>query len=96
MSQFVTYVLYSSKFDIIYIGFTSNLVSRFHSHNQFSSKGFTKKYRPWVVIEVEFHSSKLEACTREKFLKSGIGRKYIHEVIIPVYKASDSYPPEAD
>jgi len=47
-----------------------------------SKKGYTSRYRPWEVIHVEFLSSKREALKREKFLKSGLGRKWIRQHII--------------
>ncbi|OUL60254.1 GIY-YIG nuclease family protein [Flavobacterium sp. AJR] len=39
------------------------------------------KFRPWEVIHVEFFSSKSEAMKREKYLKSGIGREFIKNLI---------------
>lgn len=39
--MFVTYVLYSADHDKIYIGYTSDLIDRFHSHNEFAIKGYT-------------------------------------------------------
>ncbi len=50
---FTVYVLFSAKFNKIYIGFTSDLIKRFYSHNQLSKKGFTIKYRPWFVCYTE-------------------------------------------
>ena len=55
--MFVVYVLYSRKFDKIYIGYTSDLISRFQSHNHLG-KGWTKKFRPWTVEYLEFFDSK--------------------------------------
>ncbi|WP_256946171.1 GIY-YIG nuclease family protein [Christiangramia oceanisediminis] len=46
MEEFVTYVLYSEKFDKIYIGYTSSLIQRFYSHNFYSSTGHTARFRP--------------------------------------------------
>ena len=43
--MFVTYVLYSEKFDKIYIGYTSDLINRFHSHNSLAKKGYSIKFR---------------------------------------------------
>ena len=74
--MFVTYVLYSEKFDKIYIGYTADLVNRFNSHNYFSSKGFTSNFRPWIVIYVEFHETKSTAMIREKQLKTFRGREF--------------------
>jgi len=86
MNEFVTYVLYSAKFNKVYIGYSSSLIQRFYSHNNFSKKGFTVKFRPWIVVYTEFFTSKREAMKKEKWLKSGIGRKFIKEKIIPIYK----------
>ena len=83
---FTVYVLYSLEYNKTYTGFTSNLIERFRSHNELGKKGFTKRYRPWIVVWVESYESKKEAMTREKYLKSGIGRKFIREEIIPNYK----------
>ena len=86
MQEFVTYILYSHQFDKIYIGYTSNLIQRFLSHNKLATKGYTIKYRPWMVVGVFVHQSKSEALKHEKYLKSGVGRKFIHSTIIPIYK----------
>jgi len=75
--EFVVYILYSSKNNIHYTGYTSHLIDRFKSHNKLSTKGFTKRYRPWKVIYVEFFNDKKNALKLERFLKSGQGRKYI-------------------
>ena len=37
--MFYTYILYSKKFDKIYIGYTSNLKNRMLSHNKLAKKG---------------------------------------------------------
>jgi putative endonuclease len=77
-----TYVLYSSRFDKLYIGETKSLIQRFQSHNALATKGFTTKYRPWFVIHVEFFNSRSEALEREKQLKSGQGRQWIRNHIL--------------
>ena len=81
MDEFVVYILYSEKFNKNYTGFTSNLIERFKSHNILETKGFTIKFRPWKVIYVEFFNSKTEAMKREKYLKTGIGREFIKNLI---------------
>ncbi|MGV8915687.1 MAG: GIY-YIG nuclease family protein [Kaistella sp.] len=48
--EFVVYILYSKTHQKRYVGFTSDLISRFHSHNTFSKKGFTIRYRPWDFL----------------------------------------------
>ncbi len=79
--MFVTYVLYSKKYDKIYIGYTANLIDRFHSHNQLATKGYTLKFRPWEVAIVVFFDNKKDAMKHEKQLKSSRGRAYIRQQI---------------
>ena len=65
--EFVVYVLYSKRHKKTYVGFTSDLISRFKSHNELSTKGYTVKYRPWEVLYLEFFDDKRDAMLREKF-----------------------------
>jgi hypothetical protein len=46
--MYYVYVLYSKRFNKIYIGCTSDLDARFLSHNKFANKGYTVRYRPWL------------------------------------------------
>ena len=82
MQEFVVYVLYSEKFKKIYIGYSTDLINRFYSHNIFARKGYTVRFRPWVLVYQEFHDTKINALSREKQLKSARGRKFIYEEII--------------
>ncbi|WP_264550763.1 GIY-YIG nuclease family protein [Flavobacterium sp. N2038] len=84
MDEFVVYILYSKRFKKTYTGFTSNLIERFKSHNFLETKGYTPKFRPWIVIHVEFFNSKTEAMKREKYLKTGIGREFIKNFVFKV------------
>jgi len=43
-----------ATFGNIYIGYTSNLINRFHSHNELSKKDWTRNFRPWMVIYCEY------------------------------------------
>ncbi len=81
MDEFVVYILYSEKFNKNYTGFTSNLIERFKSHNFLATKGYTIKFRPWKVVYVEFFKTKSEAMQREKYLKTGVGREFIKNLI---------------
>ena len=84
--MYCVYVLYSEKYDRIYIGETSNLIERFKSHNRLGKKGYTMRFRPWTVILTEFFDTRSEARTREKSLKQGQGRQWIKEKILPMYE----------
>ncbi len=80
--MFSVYVLHSEKFGKIYIGFTSDLPDRLKSHNELATKGFTVKFRPWTLIHSEDFQTKKEAMDREKQLKSGKGREWIHHFLL--------------
>lgn len=86
MNFFVTYVLYSEAHRKTYVGYTSSIISRFYSHNFFSNKGYTVRFRPWKVLEVSFYDTKSKAMKHEKYLKSGQGRAYIKNELIVLYK----------
>lgn len=60
------YILYSSKFDSFYIGYTTDLDRRLHEHNV----GETKAKRPWQRVYVEEFSTQLMALRGERFLKA--------------------------
>ncbi|WP_245189508.1 GIY-YIG nuclease family protein [Lunatimonas salinarum] len=65
---------------------TADLITRFKFHNIKAIKGFTTRFRPWYCILVENYHSKNIALNREKFLKSGNGRQWIRNTILPIYK----------
>ena len=87
--MFTVYVLYSQKFDKIYIGYTSDLANRFLSHNELSTKGHTIKYRPWAIAYTEEFETKAEAMKRETQLKTGSGREFIWNIIHQKFSSSD-------
>ncbi|WP_445455466.1 GIY-YIG nuclease family protein [Flavobacterium sp. HNIBRBA15423] len=66
MEEFVVYILFSEKHNKNYVGYTSNLIERFKSHNLLATKGYTIKFRPWKVVHVEFYTTKKDALQREK------------------------------
>ncbi|MBN1186343.1 MAG: GIY-YIG nuclease family protein [Bacteroidales bacterium] len=79
--MFTVYVLFSEKFNKIYIGYTSDLEKRFISHNELGNKGWTIHFRPWKILYTENFNLKTEAMIREKELKSGKGREFIWNLI---------------
>jgi putative endonuclease len=79
--MFTVYVLHSEAFNKIYIGYTSDLDSRFLSHNQLATQGYTVKFRPWKIIHTEIFETKSLAMKREKQLKSAKGRTFIWQLI---------------
>jgi putative endonuclease len=81
MDKFVVHILYSEQNRKTYVGFTTDLISRFQSHNALSNKGWTVGYLPWKVVHVELYGTKREAMSREKELKTGKGRDFIKRLI---------------
>jgi len=79
--MYTVYVLYSDKYQKIYIGYISNLLERFKSHNLLATKGWTVKFRPWQIIYAEDFIDKSAALAREKELKSSRGRAFIWQLI---------------
>jgi len=76
--DYYVYVLRSEKDNIRYIGSGENPTERLRRHNK-GDYQFTKGHRPWKIIYQEKQASKSEAIRREKFLKSGQGRKWLDE-----------------
>ena len=79
--MFTVYILYSINFGKSYCGYTNNMERRLEEHNLTASKGFTLRYRPWILIHTEQFENKKLAMDREKFLKTGKGRDEIQSII---------------
>jgi len=74
--MFITYVLKSNSAKKSYVGVTDNIERRLREHN--SGKNFyTKRYAPWEVIHAESFDSFEKARSREKFLKTTSGRRFL-------------------
>ncbi|HRG91221.1 MAG TPA: GIY-YIG nuclease family protein [Chitinophagales bacterium] len=80
--MYTVYILYSESHNKTYVGYTSNLQARFLSHNELGTKGWTIKFRPWVIIHTEEFGTKAEAMAREKWFKSGVGREFIQKELL--------------
>lgn len=77
--MFTVYVLRSLKNKKRYVGYTSKeSLERLHDHNTGSNK-WTRANGPFVLIHSEEYADRKSAMQREKFLKSGQGRKWLDE-----------------
>ncbi len=81
--MYYVYVLYSSEYDNIYIGYTSDLQARLTSHNHPQNHGWTARYRPWQLIYHEIFETKKDAMIREQQLKSARGRQFVKSLLPP-------------
>jgi len=70
------YLLLSKKTDKWYIGSTKDLRKRILTHN-FGKNKFTKHNLPWKVIYYEASLAKEDVRARERYLKSGMGRRFL-------------------
>ena len=75
--MYTVYVLFSRQFEKVYTGHTTNLLKRFHFHNEHGRQKGTSPYRPWEVIYMEYFEDKQAAMRREWLLKSGKGRAWL-------------------
>ena len=76
MECFVYILKSESKVTKHYVGITHDVLKRLDEHNAGKSK-FTSGFVPWRVIHVESFKSMKEARVREKYLKTGAGRRFI-------------------
>ncbi len=79
--MYYVYVLHSAKSKNFYVGYTTNLKSRFLLHNE--GKVFsTKPYLPWKLVYYSaFENSKL-AKDFEHYLKSGSGKAFTYKRLV--------------
>jgi len=78
--MFYTYVLKSLKDKKLYIGFTDDLSKRFFEHQK-GQVISTKYRRPLKLVYYEACDDKYKALNREKYLKTGFGRKFLENRI---------------
>jgi putative endonuclease len=73
---FYVYVLRSETDSGLYIGYSADLRKRFEQHSQGNS--FATSHRgPWKLIYYEAYLEQSDALGRERYLKSGAGRRFL-------------------
>lgn len=74
--MYYTYLLLSKQDNRWYTGYTGDLQKRFKEHNE--GRNFSTKNRgPFELIYYEACVNEEDAQAREKFLKSGPGKKFL-------------------
>jgi putative endonuclease len=71
---FCTYVLFSRKDFLLYIGYTSNIERRLVQHNAGETTS-TRYRRPLELIFCEFYIFKTDAIKREDYFKTNAGKR---------------------
>jgi len=74
--MYYVYILISQKDGMCYTGFTDDLDRRILEHNQ-GLQASTRNRIPLELIYFEGCVNKQDAISREKYLKSGWGKRYL-------------------
>lgn len=74
--MFYVYVLLSKKSGMFYTGFTSDLRKRLTEH-QAGRSTYTKGRGPYKLVYYEACVNSEDAMAREKYLKTGMGKRYL-------------------
>ena len=78
---YFVYLLESAIDRSWYIGFTTDINQRVKDHNNGKGGKTTSKKKPWKLIYFEGYRNKKDATGRERFLKSGSGRRFLRKQI---------------
>ena len=74
--MYYVYVLRSISDNGLYIGYSNNLRLRFRQHQR--GRSFATVHRgPWKLIYYEAYLNEVEAVGRERYVKSGAGRRVL-------------------
>jgi putative endonuclease len=74
--MYYTYVIQSEKDKRFYTGFTRDLRNRLNEHNS-GKVASTKNRGPFTLVYYEACLNEQDATAREKYLKSGMGKRYL-------------------
>ena len=74
--MYYVYVIQSKKDKQFYTGFTRDLENRLLEHNS-GRVSSTKERGPFELIYYEACLNEQDALAREKYLKSGMGKRYL-------------------
>jgi putative endonuclease len=78
--MYYVYAIKSTVRNYIYVGITNDLERRLEEHYKGFSKT-TKPYRPFELLYTETVENRVEARKREIYLKSGIGKEFLKNLI---------------
>ena len=78
--MYFVYAINSKDRNYIYVGLTNNVNRRLTEHNKGENRS-TKAFIPFELIMKESFETRLEARAREKYLRSGIGKEYLKNII---------------
>lgn len=82
MYMYWTYILENQDDKSWYIGYSSDLKQRLKTHQAKRGGQTTSRKENWKLMYCEGYLSKADAEGRERFLKSGAGRKFIKKQLV--------------
>jgi putative endonuclease len=88
---YYVYVLRSTTDDGFYIGYSANLRKRFEQHVRGDSLA-TSHRGPWKLIYYEAYIEQADAIGRERYLKSGAGRRFLRAQLANYLKRNPITP----
>ncbi|HVV39303.1 MAG TPA: GIY-YIG nuclease family protein [Candidatus Paceibacterota bacterium] len=74
--MYYVYAIKSSLRNYLYVGLTADIERRLSEHNKGRNKT-TRPYRPFTLVYSEALSDRRSARSREKYLKSGVGKEFL-------------------
>ncbi|MDO8505950.1 MAG: GIY-YIG nuclease family protein [bacterium] len=74
--MYYIYIIQSVTHSTRYVGSAEIVVQRLKEHNAGKCR-YTSGRKPWKLLYQEEYPTRSEAMNREKFLKSGQGRKFL-------------------
>jgi putative endonuclease len=77
---FTVYAISSISKNYIYVGLTIDVQNRLKRHNSGYEKA-TRSYKPFELLYCEEHQSRIKAREREKYLKSGVGKEFLKNLL---------------
>ena len=78
--MYYVYILKSLNTGKYYIGSTANIERRLKEH-MFGNSRYTQNRGPWELVHFEKKKTLSEAEKREKFLKTGDGRRVLSNIL---------------
>ncbi|MBW6479359.1 MAG: GIY-YIG nuclease family protein [Bacteroidales bacterium] len=78
--EYFVYILFSEKFDKLYIGHTNNIDRRIYEHNLGHEKS-TRSGIPWKLVYSRAFASRSEAYNEEQRIKKRKSKKYLEKLI---------------
>ena len=78
--MYYTYILQSKKDNNFYVGYTNDIRRRLSEHNSGKIKA-TRNRKPFKLILYEAFLHQQDATAREKYFKTGWGRKHLRAML---------------